>query len=222
VPEQSNNPREIIVINLADDNGEIPRDPRAHLAVKGLHFKNVVLAKPAARVEESEKYAPSRVQVTVLPAEESELVDALLTAYQIPFAVRNTFIAYWHRGLKAEIWADRTFELRGRKTALFFRTIDPAIKAALESKQGIKAIELDFAALKSREIIAKLLVELGEKSTYREHRFAVAKGSLKDRLVMTAAGFLLAERSLFVTDREIPARYRPIFFEKGLDIVDFE
>jgi hypothetical protein len=222
VPEQSNKPQEIIVINLVDGNGEIPQDPRAHLAAKGLHLKNVILAKPAARVAESEKHAPSAVQVKVLPAEESELVDALLTAYQIPFAVGNTFTADLHSGLKAAIWADRTFELRGRKTALFFRTIDRAIKAALESKQGIKAIELDFAALKSREIIAKLLVELGEKSTYREHRFAVAKGSLKDRLVMTAAGFLLAERSLFVTDREIPARYRPIFFEKGLDIVDFE
>jgi len=221
-PEQSNKPQEIIVINLADGSGEIPEDLRTHLAAKGLHLKNIALGEPAAHAEESEKLAPPAVQIRVLPADKYELVDALLNAYQVTFGVKDSLAAELHSGLKAEISADRTFELRGRKTALFFRTIDPAIKAALESKQGIKAIELDFAALGSRDIIAKMLVELGDKSTYGEHRFAAAKGSLKDRLVMTTAGFLLSDRSLFVTDREIPARYRPIFFEKGLDIVYFQ
>lgn len=223
-PEQSNKPQEIIVINLADGTGEIPEELRTHLAAKGLHLKNVALGEPAARAGESEKQAlvPPARQIKALPTEKSELVDALLLAYQVTFGVKDTLATELHSGLKAEISTDRTFELRGRKTALFFRTIDPAIKAALESKQGMKAIELDFTALKSREIVAKLLVELGEKSTYREHRFAAAKGSLQDRLVMTAAGFLLPGRSLFVTDREIPARFQPIFFEKGLDIVYFQ
>ena len=221
-PEQSNKPQEIIVINLADGSGEISEELKTHLAAKGLHLKNIALGELAARAEESEKQAPPAGQIKALPAEKSDLVDAILNAYQVTFGLKDTLAADLYSGLKAEISADRTFELRGRKTALFFRTIDPAIKAALESKQGIKAIELDLANLKSREIIAKLLVELGEKSTYREHRFAAAKGSLKDRLVMTTAGFLLSDRSLFVTDREIPARYRPIFFEKGLDIVYFQ
>ena len=223
-PQQSNKPQEIIVINLVDGSGEIPEELRTHLATQGLHLKNVALGEPAARAEESEKQAPlpPARQIKALPAEKSELVDALLNAYQVAFGVKDTLAAELHSGLKAEISADRTFELRGRKTALFFRAIDPAIKAALETKQGMKAIELDFTALKSREIAAKLLVELGEKSTYREHRFAAAKGSLHDRLVMTAAGFLLPGRSLFVTDREIPLRFQPIFFEKGLDIVYFQ
>ena len=223
-PQQSNKPQEIIVINLVDGSGEIPEELRTHLAAKGLHLKNVEIGEPAAPAEESEKQAPlpPARQIKALPTEKSELVDALLNAYQVAFGVKDTLAADLHSGLKAEISADRTFELRGRKTALFFRAIDPAIKAALETKQGMKAIELDFTALKSREIAAKLLVELGEKSTYREHRFAAAKGSLQDRLVMTAAGFLLPGRSLFVTDREIPLRFQPIFFEKGLDIVYFQ
>ena len=223
-PQQSNKPQEIIVINLVDGSGEIPEELRTHLAAKGLHLKNVEIGEPAAPAEESEKQAPlpPAGEIKALPTEKSELVDALLNAYQVAFGVKDTLAADLHSGLKAEISADRTFELRGRKTALFFRVIDPAIKAALETKQGMKAIELDFTALKSREIAAKLLVELGEKSTYREHRFAAAKGSLHDRLVMTAAGFLLPGRSLFVTDREIPRRFQPIFFEKGLDIVYFQ
>jgi hypothetical protein len=223
-PEQSNKPQEIIVINLADGSGEIPEELRTHLAQKGLHLKNVAFGESVARAEESEKQAPllPARRLKALPAEKSELVDALLNAYQVPFGVKYTMAAELNSGLKAEISADRTFELRGRKTALFFRAIDPAIKAALESRQGVKAVELDFTALKSREIVAKLLGELGEEAAYREHRFAAAKGSLQDRLVMTAAGFLLPGRSLFVTDREIPARFQPIFFEKGLDIVYFQ
>ena len=223
-PQQSNKPQEIIVINLTDGSGEIPEELKTHLAAKGLHLKNVALGEPAARSEESEKQAPLSParQIKARPAEKSELVDALLNAYQVAFGVKDTLAADLHSGLKAEISADRTFELRGRKTALFFRAIDPAIKAALETKQGMKAIELDFTALKSREVAAKLLGELGEKAAYKEHRFAAAKGSMQDRLVMTAAGFLLPGRSLFVTDREIPARFQPIFFEKGLDIVYFQ
>ena len=223
-PQQSNKPQEIIVINLVDGSGEIPEELRTHLAAKGLHLKNVALGEPAARAEESERQAPLQParQIKALPSEKSELVDALLNAYQVAFGIKDTLAADLHSGLKAEISADRTFELRGRKTALFFRAIDPAIKAALETKQGMKAIELDFTALKAREIAAKLLGELGEKAAYKEHRFAAAKGSMQDRLVMTAAGFLLPGRSLFVTDREIPARFQPIFFEKGLDIVYFQ
>jgi hypothetical protein len=223
-PQQSNKPQEIIVINLTDGSGEIPEELKTHLAAKGLHLKNVALGETAARVEERGKQAPLSParQIKALPAEKSELVDALLNAYQVAFGVKDTLAADLHSGLKAEISADRTFELRGRKTALFFRAIDPAIKAALETKQGMKAIELDFTALKSREIAAKLLGELGEKAAYKEHRFAAAKGSMQDRLVMTAAGFLLPGRSLFVTDREIPLRFQPIFFEKGLDIVYFQ
>jgi hypothetical protein len=223
-PQHSNRPQEIIVINLADGSGDISEELKAHLSAKGLHLKNVSLTKPAVGEETGDKPEPVvlKGQATNLPRELPELVDALLLAYQVPFGVKDTLAAELRSGLNVEISADRTFEYRGRKTALFFRSIDPAIKAALENKQGTRAIELDIAALKPRELIARLLGELGEKAAYREHRFAAAKGTLQDRLVMTTAGFLLPGRSLFVTDREIPGRFQRIFFEKGLDIVYFQ
>jgi hypothetical protein len=223
-PQQSNKPQEIIVINLADGAGEISEELKTHLGAKGLHLKSVSINKEATSAQErAETQAlSSNGQARNLPREMPELVDALLLAYQIPFGVKDTLATELHSGLNVEISADRTFEFRGRKIALFFRSIDPAIKSALEKKHGTNAVELDISALKPRELIAKLLSELGEKAAYREHRFSAAKGSLQDRLVMTAAGFLLAGRSLFVTDREIPARFQPIFFEKGLDIVYFQ
>jgi hypothetical protein len=221
-PQQSNKPQEIIVINLADGSGAIPDDLRKHLAGKGLHLKNIPVGDLSSRGDENEKPVVPGRQVKTLPAEKSALIDALLDTYQMSYKAESILAVNLLSGLNAEITADRMFEARGRKVALFFRTIDPAIKAALESKQGMKVVELDFAALKSRELAAKLLVELGEKSIYKEHRFAAAKGSLKDRVTISAAGFLLSERSLFMTDREIPARFQPIFFEKGLDIVYFQ
>jgi hypothetical protein len=223
-PQQSNKPQEIIVINLADGAGEISEELKAHLGAKGLHLKSVSINRNVPGAQEGTNPEPvsSNGLARSLPREMPELVDALLFAYQIPFGVKETLATELHSGLNVEILADRTFEFRGRKTALFFRSIDPAIKAALEKKQGTKAVELNISALKPRELIAKLLGELGEKAAYREHRFSAAKGSLQDRLVMTAAGFLLPGRSLFVTDREIPARFQPIFFEKGLDIVYFQ
>jgi hypothetical protein len=223
-PEQSNKPQEIVVINLTDETGGIPEYLKTHLSAKGLHLKNIALAQPPARDASAVKQNPpaSPRQVKELPSDKSELVDALLQAYQVPFSVKDTLAVELHGGLRAEVSADRTIEIRGRKTAIFFHRIDPAIKAALEAKQGTKAIEVDIAALKSREIISVLLPELGEKAAYKEHRFSAAHGSLEDRLVMTTAGFLLADRSLFVTDREIPARFQRVFFEKGLDIVYFQ
>jgi hypothetical protein len=222
-PQQSNRPQEIIVINLADGSGEISEELKTHLSGKGLHLKNISLAKPATGepAGENAEAVVLKGQAKNFPRELPELVDALLLAYQVPFGVKESLAAELRSGLNVEISADRTFEYRGRKTALFLRSIDPAIKAALESKQGFKTIELDIAALKPRDLIARLLAELGEKAAYREHRFSAAKGSLQDRLVMTAAGFLLPGRSLFLTDREIPTRFQRIFFEKGLDIVYF-
>jgi hypothetical protein len=222
-PQQSNRPQEIIVINLADRPGLVPDDLKTHLGAKGLHLKNITLpgANPSDTADGGDS-VPVKGEAKKLPRELPELIDAMLLAYQIPFGVKESLAAELSSGLNAEIAADRTFEHRGRKHALFMRSIDPAIKAALESKQGIRAIELDVTALKPRDLIAKFLAALGEKVPYKEHRFSAAKGSLQDRFVVKAEGFLLPARSLFLTDREIPARFQPVFFEKGLDIVYFQ
>jgi len=73
--------------------------------------------------------------------------------------------------------------------------------------------------LEKKENKVRLLTELGEQAAYREHRFAASAS--KDRLNITAWGFLLAKRGMFVTDREIPESLHRFFFEKGLEIVYF-
>jgi hypothetical protein len=125
-------------------------------------------------------------------------------------------------GLRIDTRTDRIFELAGKKTALFFQRPDPEIVKALQERQGIRAIDLDLANLSSRDVISRVLSVLGEQTTYREHRFAAANGAAKDRLTVTAWGFHLPRRSMFVTDRQIPAGLQRFFFEKGLEIVYFQ
>jgi hypothetical protein len=223
-PEESNKTQEIVVINLNDGAGEIPEYLKSHLDQIGLHLTNVMLRKPAAGEGNIAKPEPLAFhgQVRNLPEEKSEMVDALLQAYQIPFGVKEALSVELRGGLSVDVTADRICEYRGQKTAIFFHSIDPAVKAALEEKRDIKSIDLDVAVLNSRDLIGKLLAGLGEKAVYKDHRFTAAHGSMRDRLVMTAEGFFLSDRSLFVTDREIPPQFQPVFFEKGLDIVYFQ
>ncbi|MDH3442870.1 MAG: hypothetical protein OEN50_03005 [Deltaproteobacteria bacterium] len=223
-PEQSNKPQEIIVINLTDGSGKIPEDLKAHLGTKGLHLKNVPVEQSAGRVAHEAKNDAQGIkgQIKKLPGDKSEMIDAMLAHYQVPFGVKEPLSVELRGGLRVDITADRMLELRNRKTALFFRAIDPAVKAALEQKQGLRSLELDFEALKSRDIVSKLLAELGENATYKDHQFSAASGVLKDRLILTAAGFHLSSRSIFLTDQEIPAQFQRVFFENGLDIVYFD
>ena len=115
-----------------------------------------------------------------------------------------------------------SFELAGKKTALFFQRLDPEIVKALQESHGVRAVEVDLTNLSSRDLIDRVLTVLGEPGSYREHRFAAANGAAKDRLTVTAWGFHLPRRSLFVTDRQIPAGLHRFFFEKGLEIVYFQ
>jgi hypothetical protein len=64
--------------------------------------------------------------------------------------------------------------------------MEPELKKALQEKPGVKTVELDIAALSSRELIGRLLSELGGHANSREHRFPAARGSAQDRLVVTA------------------------------------
>lgn len=224
-PEQSNKPQQIVVINLSRNRESIPEDLKRHLSSKGLQLNNIALddgAGTAADSGDPEEPAPAAGSSRALPRNKPELVDALLKTYRISVGGSESLATELHGGLRAEIKADRTCEFNGQRIAIFFRAIDPAIKSALESREKIKAVELDFASITSRDMIAKILRGIGQPVTYKEHRFAAVKGTLQDRLVVTASGFLLSDRSLFVTDREIPALFQRVFFEKGLDIVYFQ
>lgn len=223
-PEQSNKTQEVYVISLTEESGEIPEYLRSQLRKNGLHLKDIVLpggAKPASAPADP---APQNLlaQVKSWPRDKREMVDALLLSFGVPFGVAENVSVQLRDGLRIEARTDRLFELAGRKNALFFQRPDPEIVKALQEGQGIRAIELDLTKLTSREVIGRVLTLLGDQSGYREHRFAAANGAAKDRLTVTAWGFHLPRRSLFVTDRQIPAGLHRFFFEKGLEIVYFQ
>ena len=223
-PAVSNKPQEVIVINVTEHANEIPQYLTAQLAKQGLHFRDVVLPSGA-----SNSAAPARAQTHVrasglakeLPREKREIIDALLLSFQIPFGVAENISVELRDGLKVDTLADRIFELEGKRTAIFFRRIDPAIRQALLEKQRTSAVELDINSMSSRQVINRILNILGDHAEYKEHRFAAADGAASDRLTLRAWGFNVQKKPMFVTDREIPPALHRFFFEKGLDIVYF-
>jgi hypothetical protein len=223
-PKESNKTQEVFVINLTENPGEIPEYLRSQLAKRGLHLRDV--AWPPANAQSAPAAAGEAgkdlVSVKTWPRGKEEIVDALLLSYGIPFGVAETLSVELRDGLRVDMRTDRIFELSGKRTALFFRPGDPEARKALRERQGFRIAELNIGALTSRELIAKVLHMLGDQAGYREHRFAAAHDSGVDRLTVKAWGFHLNNRSMFLTDRQIPAALHRFFFEKGLDIVYFQ
>lgn len=223
-PEESNKPQEILVINLTDQEAAIPPYLLAQLGSRGLQMRDVVVASSGAAPAPAVTSEPQQLprQTKTWPRDKRDMVDALLLSYGVPFGVAEAVSVKLGDGLTLEGRADRVFETRGKKVALFFQRAQPELKKVLQEKTGVKPVELDTASLSSREVIGRLLNELGDQASYREHRFPAARGASPDRLVVAAWGFYLPNRSLFVTDREIPLALQRFFFDKGLDIVYFQ
>ncbi len=223
-PEESNKPQQLFIINLTDDVSEIPDYLKAQLVKHGLHLKDVLLPSSAmpqrseTQSAANEKVAPAKVW----PRDKKEIVDALLLSVGVPFGVAETLSVELQSGLRIDTRIDRIFELGGKRTALFFQRSDPDIKKTLQDKEGVRSVDLEIGTLSSREIISRLLNLLGDPAAYREHRFGAAGGAAQDRLTVTAWGFHLPKRSLFITDRPIPMPLHRFFFEKGLEIVYFQ
>jgi hypothetical protein len=222
-PEESGKVQEVFVISLSERDDEIPDYLKTALSEKGLHLLDIALpaAAQAARDGHNE-FNDARPIVKHWPLDKKEFVDAMLVSLKVPFAAGETLSVELHQGLRMEVKGDRIFDANGKRTALVFQRVEPEIKKALEERQGMSVRELDVAALSRKEIVARLLAEFGEQAAYREHRFAAAAGSDKERLSIAAWGFLLANRGMFVTDREIPLSLHRFFFEKGLEIVYFQ
>jgi len=224
-PEQSNRTQDVFVINLTEGPGEIPDYLKSQLAKRGLHLRDVRLASPSVQQTTSERPQPPKDfvgQTRNWPRDKKEMIDALLLSFNIPFGVAETLSVDLGDGLRLDARIDRIFEQSGKRTALFFQRADPEIRKALQDKQGVRTIELDVGSLSSRDLITRTLNMLGDQASYREHRFPAAYGSATDRLTVTAWGFHLAARSMFVTDRQIPLSLHRFFFEKGLEIVYFQ
>lgn len=222
-PEESNKTQELLVITLTDRFGEIPGYLLERLAAKGVSLKDVVVATAAPKNTETVNPTTygAGAKLQTWPQEKPEIIDALLLAYRIPFGVAQVQPVELRHGIQIETRTDRIFEANGRRTAVYFHRLEPEIKRTLQEKQGVRVIDLDLAALSTKEIIGALLAELGDQSAYREHRFPAAVGD-QDRLSLSAWGFLVRDRSLFLTDRPIPPALQPFFFERGLDIVYFK
>ncbi len=218
-PQESNKAQDIFVIALTDNPQDIPDYLRKELSTRGLQFKDILLAASSGQLPASNESKESTPPVRHWPREKREFVDAMLLAFTVPFGVSETLSIELGQGLRIDVRCDRIFERNGRRTGLFFQRLEPEIKKVLQEKDKLKIIELDLPALEHKEIMARLLSELGEQAAYREHRFAASAS--KDRLNITAWGFLLAKRGMFVTDREIPESLHRFFFEKGLEIVYF-
>src|SRR5262245_13720247 len=223
-PEENNKPQQVYVINLSDDDAEITEYLRAQLAGKGLHLRDIPLS-PTKAPERKEEGAAAKGHVSaakIWPRDKRDIVDSLLFAFGIPFGVAETLSVELRTALRMDTRTDRLFELSGKRVALFFQKFDAEMKQALQDKSGVRTIELDIAALTSREVIARLLSLIDDPISYREHRFAAAGGSAQDRLTVTAWGFHVPKRSLFITDRQIPTSLNRFFAEKGLEIVYFQ
>jgi hypothetical protein len=157
-----------------------------------------------------------------LPRDKREIVDSLLLSYGIPFGVKVGLSWELGQGLKVETACDRVFEWRGQQTAVFFQRVGSEMKKSLQEKQDMKIVELDLASMSSRELVGKLLNELGEQASYREQRFPAASGMMQDKFTVITFGFLLPKKAVFMTDREVPEEFRRFFFEKGWQIVYFQ
>ena len=223
-PEENNKAQEIFVISLADEGPQLPEYLRAQLAKKGLHLKDVFIAPTTAALVDDGKKDSKDVfaRVKTWPRDKKEIVDSLLLSFGIAFGVAETLSVELQSGLRLEARTDRVFDLSGKRTALFFQRADPEISKALQDKNGVRTLELELGALSAREVISRLLNLLGDQASYREHRFGATHGGASDRLTVTASGFYLPNRSMFITDRNIPVGLHRFFFDKGLEIVYFQ
>lgn len=223
-PEERGGKQDVIIINLTDVPSKTPDYLRDYLSLKGMNLKEILLpspplSSPAVSLGARERVAAS--QIENWPRDKDELIDSLLTSYGITFASAREISIALREGIRLDTRVDRLFEFGGKKIALIFRVIGEEAKKALQEKEGIRLLEFDVSSLSSREIISRLLEILGEKTAYRDHRFPAVEGAARDKMVLSVSGFFLTNRSLLLTDREIPKGLQRFFAEKGLRVVHF-
>ena len=219
-PQESNKAQELFVITLTDRPGDIPNYLTQHLSEIGLHLREVALRPSSNEPSDTVSTRPkdSSTQVKTWPRDRKEIIDALLSSLEIPFTARETISVKLSQGFRVNTTADRTFQARGQRTALFFDPVEPEIKRVLKENSAIRVLELQLSSFSSRGLAERVLAELGEPAVYREHKFSLDTGN-RDRLSIITKGLLLQKQSMFITDQQIPIGLHRFFFEKGLNIV---
>ena len=223
-PEERNKTQEVFIINLSDNPNAVPEYLKAQLVKNGLSWRIVELSaneRKSAQATKSEA-ADGLTAAKTWPRDKEEIIDSLLLSYGVPFGVAEGFSVELRDGLRVDMRTDRLIEMGGKRIALFFRPGDQDLRKALEEGENLRAVEVNIAALSSREIISKILGLLGDSTPYRENHFSAVNGTDEQKLTVKAWGFQLVKRSLFITDRQIPSALNRFFFEKGLEIIYFQ
>ncbi len=213
-PAQSNKTQEVYVISLAEDAGEIPDYLKSQLQKNGLHLKDILLpdapSQPAQPARSESKDVLT--QVKTWPRDKREMVDALLFSFGVPFGVAESISVQLRDGLRLDARSDRVFEVSGTKTALFFQRPDPEVVKALQETQGVRAVAPRSDHLKFAGSDHPYCESVRRPDRLSRASFPGGQGAAKDRLTVTAWGFHLPQRSMFITDRQIPAGFTPLLF----------
>ena len=224
-PEESGGKQEVIIISLTDSSSSTPDYLRDYLSLKGMNLKEILLPSsplPSPPVSMASKGVVAGSQIESWPRDKGGLIDSLLKNYEITFSSGQQLSISLREGIRLDTKVDRLFEFGGKKVAILFRAVGDEVKRALQEREGIRAVEIDLQTLASREVISRLLEVLGEKTAYREHRFPATEGAAREKMIVSVSGFYLVNRSLLLTDREVPKGIQRFFAEKGLRVVRFQ
>lgn len=214
---------QVMVVSLTDAPSQTPDYLKDYLSTKGMNLKEVLLprANPAAAATPQPAVDGTKsYRVEKWPNNGPALVDALLADYGIAATSGASVSVMLRDGIRMDTKADRMFEYGGKKVALSFRTLGEDMTKPMEQSDGLRVVELDLGKLSSRDLVGRVLAALGESAAYREQRFA-ANDRAKDKLSLAVSGYYLPERSLLITDREIPKDLERFFGDKGMRVVKF-
>ncbi|HEY6201375.1 MAG TPA: LysM domain-containing protein [Candidatus Binatia bacterium] len=222
-PDDGGAMAQVMVVSLTDAPSQTPDYLKDYLSMKGMSLKEILLprANPPASAAAPPDVDPNKAfRVEKWPNSGPALVDALLADYGIATTSGAAVSVMLRDGIRMDTKADRMFEYSGKKVALSFRTLGEDMTKPMEQNDGMRVIELDLAKLPSRELVGRLLSALGESAPYREQRFP-ANDRAKEKLTLAVSGYYLPERSLLITDRDIPKDLERFFAEKGMRVVKF-
>jgi hypothetical protein len=224
-PEEHTGKQAMWIISLTDKESEVPTYIKDYLSLKGVNIEEILLHPgPVSVTSDPVKSRSGGTQrgINSWPRDKRALVDALLKTYQITFSSDTETSLSLKEGMRVDAKIDRLFEFGTRKYAILFRKVGQEMRMAIERDEGIVPIELDLESLSSRELIAGVLQGLGEPVAYQENRFPVNKDEPIDKLVFTVLGFYLPDRSLLLTDQQIPEDLQTFFYEQGLQLISFQ
>jgi hypothetical protein len=223
-PEDGAAMAQVMVVSLSDAPSQTPDYLKDYLSTKGMSLKEVLLprANPpaAAAAPQPASDVNKSFRVEKWPNNGPALVDALLADYGIAATSGASVSVTLRDGIRMDTKADRMFEYGGKKVALSFRMLGDDVTKPLEQSDGLRVIELDLGKLSSRDLVGRVLAALGESAAYREQRFA-ANDRAKEKLSLAVSGYYLPERSLLITDRDIPKDLERFFGDKGMRVVKF-